>query len=52
MLIQGITNPKEGIRMLIAGKTFFIHLLKYILSTIGINNKDNNQSTVPNIKTI
>ena len=27
MLVQSVRSPKEGIRMFISGKTFFIHLL-------------------------
>ena len=51
MLIQSLKSPKEGIRMFISGKTFFIHLIKYILSTIGIGKKDDIQTAIPKVDT-
>jgi len=51
MLIQSLKNPKEGIRMFISGKTFFIHLIKYILSSIGIGKKDDIQTAIPKVET-
>ena len=38
MIFQSITNPKEAIRMFISGKTFFKHLLNYILSKFRTRN--------------
>jgi radical SAM superfamily enzyme YgiQ (UPF0313 family) len=51
MLIQSLKSPKEGIRMFISGKTFFIHLMKYILSKIGIGKKDDVQTAIPKVET-
>jgi radical SAM superfamily enzyme YgiQ (UPF0313 family) len=47
MFFQAIRSPKEGIRMLISGKTFFKHLFNYIISKIGFNEKDDSQYLIP-----
>ena len=46
MFIQAIISPKEGIRMLISGKTFFKHLINYLLFKMGLKKKNDSQQSI------
>ncbi|SVE51936.1 uncharacterized protein METZ01_LOCUS504790 [marine metagenome] len=46
MFMQAIISPREGIRMLISGKTFFKHLINYLLFKMGLKKKNDSQQSI------
>ena len=46
MFFQALVSPREGVRMFISGKTFFLHLIEYMLLKVGLKKTNDSQVAI------